>query len=193
MTLMSAVNPNVANSRSQQEYPTLPESAEALEFNESGNGDGGGGNEARPYNPDQGRRAIVIVMGMVSALVALSIIGMAFMQGSWWYSYPADQALDRESRSRLEMVRDEVDAHEVDASGAVPQVVTWLDVALNSYTDPTAVRNYLLTAQESLKATGDPKLVEAARELQEIIQAIRPVPLWETTTPRPAPTFEWQQ
>ena len=111
---------------------------------------------------------------------------MAFTQGSWWYYYPGDQPLDRESRTHLEMVRDQVDAH-----GTVPQVVRWLNAALDPNTDPTAVRNHLLAAQEALNATGDPSLVEAAGELREIMQAIRPVSLVEETiTPSPLSTLE---
>lgn len=193
MTLTSAVNPNAANFL-QSENATSPENAEELEFYENeeewedweewdeGDEDGG---EARPYNPSQGRRAIVIVMGMIAALIVLSLVVMAFTQGSWWYYYPGDQALDRESLARLEMVRNQVDAH-----GAVPQVLRWLNAALDPNTDPTAVRNHLLAAQEALNATGDPTLIEAAGELRVIIQAIRPISPVETITPSPLPTLE---
>lgn len=193
MTLTSAVNPNAVNF-TQPENSTSPENAEEWEFYENEDeweeweewdeGDENGG-EARPYNPSQGRRAVVIVMGVISALIVLSIIGMAFTQGSWWYSYPGDQPLDRESRTRLEMVRDQVEAH-----GTVPRVVRWLNAALDPHTDPTAVRNHLLVAQEALNATGDPTLVEAAGELRVIMQAVRPVSLVETMTPSPLPTLE---
>lgn len=191
MTLTGAVNPNAASFYSQLENSTSPENTEETEFYENGEeweewdeGDEDEG-EARPYDPSQGRRVIVIAMGMISALIVLSIIGMALTQGSWWYSYPGDQALDRASRARLEMVRDKVDAH-----GTVPQVVRWLNVALDPYTDPTAVRNHLVAAQEALDATGDPTLIEAAGELRVIVQAVRPISLVETITPPPLSTLE---
>ena len=65
------------------------------------------------------------------------------------------------------------------------EVVVWLETALDPETDPTAVRNYLITAHEVLKASDDPQLIEAARELQAIIQEIR----LETVTPYLAPTL----
>jgi hypothetical protein len=182
MAIIGAVNPgavNAANSCSQQEYPPALEDAEAPQFIDSQS-------EASPRSPSWGRRAVVVVMGMVVAGVALTVIGATFMQGTWWYSYPGDQALDHEFRVRLEALRDEVDAN-----GAVPQVVTWLNAALDPNTDPTAVRNYLLTAQEALRATADPRLVEVASELQVILRAVRPVSPSEVITPCPIPTIEW--
>ncbi|MCK4316507.1 MAG: hypothetical protein KAX24_12125, partial [Anaerolineae bacterium] len=142
--------------------------------------------EPRPSIPGRGRRILVIVMGMIVAGVVLSIIGLTFAQGSWWYTYGTDQALDHETRARVEAIRDEVDA-----GGSAPEAVVWLNAALDPNAHPTDIRTYLLAAQEALKATGDPKLAEAAEELQAIIQMIRPVPLWETTTPRPVSTLEW--
>jgi hypothetical protein len=191
MTLTSAVNPNAASFYSQPENATSPENAEEWEFYEDGeeweewDEDDEGESEPRPYNPSQGRRAAVVAMGMIAALVVLAVVGMTFVQGSWWYSYPGDQALDRESRVLLEMVRDEVDA-----LGTAPQVVRWLNVALSPDTDPTAVRNHLIAAQQALEATGDPTLIEAARELLEIIQVLRSVSPVETITPLPVPTLE---
>ncbi len=162
MTLMNTVNPESVN-------PAIP----CRE-------------EASPRSPNRGRRAVVIVMGMILAGVVFSIIGPAFVQGSWWYSYGTDRALDRASQVRVEAIRDEVDA-----DGSAPEAVVWLNAALDPNAHPTDIRTYLLAAQEALKATGDPKLAEAAEELQAIIQMIRPAPLWETTTPRPVPTLEW--
>ncbi len=189
MTLTSAVNSNVANFYSQPKDSMSLENAEETEFyeyeEEWEEWDEDDEGEPRPYSPSQGRRAAVVVMGMISALVVLAVIGMTFVQGSWWYSYPGDQALDRESRARLEMVRDEVDAH-----GTMPQVVRRLDVALNPDTDPTAVRNHLLTAQKALEATGDPTLMEAAQELLAIVQTLRSASPVETITPLPLPTLE---
>jgi hypothetical protein len=181
MTLMSAVNQKSVNpcpnlcQREGQPQPMTPASPETLE---SG--------EATLRSSGRGRRAIVIVMGMILAGVTLTIVGLAFIEGSWWYSYTTDQALNRESRARIEAIRDEVDA-----SGAMPEVVTWLSAALDPNADPTTVRNYLVTAQETMGATGDPRLAEAVRELRGIIQTIRSAPLWETTTPRPVPTLGW--
>jgi hypothetical protein len=125
-------------------------------------------------------------MGMILAGVSFIVIGLTFAQGSWWYTYGTDRALDRTSRARVEAIRDEVDA-----SGAMPEVVTWLDAALNPNAHPTDVRTCLVAAQEALETTGDPRLAQAARELWAVIQAIRPAPLWETPTPRPEVTLEW--
>lgn len=189
MALTSAVNPNAASFYSQFENSTSSEeSAEDWEFYEDGEEWeewDEGASEPRPYNPSHARRAAVIAMGMVVALLVLAVVGMTFVRGSWWYSYPGDQALDRESRARLEMVRDKVDAY-----GTVPQVVRWLNVALNPDTDPTAVRNHLLAAQEALDATGDPTLMEAAQELLALVQTLRSVSPVETITPLPLPTLE---
>ncbi len=142
--------------------------------------------EATPRSPGWGRHVGVIVLGAILALAACGVIGVAFVQGSWWYSYGTDRALDRESQARVEAIRDEVDA-----SGVAPEAAMWLDAALDPNTDPTTVRTHLLSAQEILEAAGDPKLAGAVKELRAIIQTIRPVPLWETTTPRPVPTLEW--
>lgn len=176
---------NAADSYPQQECSTLPEIKETPEL-ENGNEDGGWANRARPYSPGRGRRAVVVVMGMIIAGAVLAVVGMTFMQGSWWYSYPTDQALDRASRTRLDIVR-----NEVDANGTVPEVLRWLNTALDPGTDPSTIRYCLLTAQEALKATGDPKLIEAARELRAIIQATQSGPISEeATTPHPVPTLE---
>lgn len=142
--------------------------------------------EASPRRLGRGQRIAVVVLGIILAGAACVIIGLAFVQGSWWYSYMTDQALDYESRARVEAIRDEVDA-----SGTAPEAVMWLNAALESNADPTTVRSHLLAAQEVLEAAGDPKLAEAVRELQEIIQTIRPRHFGMTTTPRPAPTLEW--
>ncbi len=153
----------------------IPTNAEELEFE-----------EARPHGPGRARRIGIVVLGVILAGVACVIIGLAFVQGSWWYSYGTDRTLDHESRARVEAMREEMGG-----SGAPPEAVKWLNAALDPNAHPTDVRTYLLTAQEVLEATDDPKLAEAVRELQAIIQAIRPTPLWETTTSRPVPTLEW--
>ncbi len=142
--------------------------------------------EAAPRGLGRGRRVGVIVLGVILVGAACVIIGLAFVQGSWWYSYGTDRALDQASLVRVEAIRDEVDA-----GGSVPEAVVWLNAALDPNAHPTDIRTYLLAAQEALKATGDPKLAEVAEELQAIIQMIRPAPLWETTTPRLVSTLEW--
>lgn len=134
----------------------------------------------------RGRRVSVIILGVILAGVACGIISLAFVQGSWWYSYGTDRALDHESRALVEAIRDDVDS-----SGAAPEAVPWLNAALDPNAHPTDVRTYLLTAQEALEAADDPKWAEAVGELRAIIQTIRPAPLWETTTPHPMSTLEW--
>jgi len=142
--------------------------------------------ETEPRSPGRWRRIGVVALGVLLAAVACTIIGLTFVQGSWWYTYGTDRALDDASRARVEAIRDEVDA-----SGDVPGVATWLDAALDPNTHPTDVRAYLLAAQEALQASGAPQWAGAVEELRAIIQTIRPAPLWETTTPRPMPTLEW--
>lgn len=142
--------------------------------------------EPRPLIPGRGRRILVIVMGMIVAGVVLSIIALTLTRGSWWYTYGTDQALDHETRARVEEIRDEVDA-----SGAFPEVVAWLNGALDPDAHPTDIRTCLLTAQVTLEAADDPRWAEALGELRAIIQMIRPAPPWETTTPYPVSTLEW--
>jgi len=130
---------------------------------------------------------------MFLAIAAIAIIGLAFSQGSWWYAYGTDQALGSEARARVETIRDEVEAGGM-ASGAV----TWLDAALEPGIHPTDVRAYLIAAQEELEAGGDPNLIEAAQELQAVIELIRPTvkqpsSLEATSTLYPVPTLEWSQ
>ncbi|MBL7064144.1 MAG: hypothetical protein ISS49_08065 [Anaerolineae bacterium] len=137
-------------------------------------------------SPGRGRRVGVIILGVILAGVTCGIIGLAFVQGSWWYSYGSDHALDRETRARVEAIRDDVDS-----SGAAPEAVPWLNAALGPNAHPTDVRTYLLTAQKALEAADDPKWAEAVGELRAIIQTIRPAPLWETITPHPMSTLEW--
>lgn len=136
--------------------------------------------EIVPFTPRVGRRIVVVFLGLLMIGATLVITLMAFVRGSWWYSYGSDQSLDASARMRVEAVRDEVRT-----VSTVPEVVVWLEAALDPKTDPTAVRNYLITAHEALKASDDPRLVEAARELQAIIRGIRP----ETVTPYLAPTL----
>jgi hypothetical protein len=144
--------------------------------------------EAGPHRSKRGRRITIIVLSVILIGAACGIMGLAFVQGSWWYTYGDDQALDRDSRARLERTRDAVAD-----SGAAPHVVTLLNAALDPDTAPTDARTYLLAAQEALEASDDPQLAQVTGELQEVIQKIRPAPLWETSTPRPLPDLEWSQ
>jgi hypothetical protein len=153
------------------EYPELVEDEE-LPLEEGG----------APLAPRRGRRTIVFVLGILLAGVVLVITLTAFVGGSWWYSY-GDIPMDASARTRVEAIRDEVRA-----AGTAPEVVMWLDAALDPGTNPTDARSYLTTARGALKASDDPKLVEAAEELRaiiQIIQGIRSV----TVTPHPIPTL----
>jgi hypothetical protein len=131
---------------------------------------------AEPRRLGWQRRVVVIALGAILATMACGIVGIAFVQSTPWYSYGTDRALDRASRAHVEAIR-----HEVDATGMAAEAVTWLDAALDPQVDPTTVRTYLLAAQEKLRASDDPVLAGAAQELQAIIHAIRPAPLWETS------------
>ena len=139
-----------------------------------------------PRSPGRGRRIAVIALGTVLAVMACDVIGVAFVQGSWWYAEGTDRALDDESRARVEALRDEVDAY-----AAVPEAVMWLNAALEPSAHPTDTRAYLLEAQEVLEAIGDPELAEVARELRTIADTIRPSGVTVTTTPYTAPTVVW--
>ena len=138
--------------------------------------------EAIPRGPGRAWRIIVTVLAVVLTVAACGIIGVAFVQGSWWYSYGTDRALDYKSLSQIEAIKDDLEA-----SGAAPEAVTWLNAALEPNADPSMIRAYLASAQEALEETGDPELAEAARELETIIESIRPTGL----DPYPAPTLEW--
>jgi hypothetical protein len=136
--------------------------------------------------PQRERRLIVVVLGATLAVMACAVLGLAFVQGSSWHYYGTDRALDRQARARVEAIRDAVEARD-----GVSEVVTWLDGALDPGTDATAVRLYLLAAQETLKTSGDPRLVEAAEELQAVIETIRLSSFSAPTKPYPASTLEW--
>jgi len=155
--------------------PVSPASMEELVPGETG---------PRPWG--RGWRTGIIMLGAVLAAVACAIIGLAFVQGSWWYSYGTDRALDRESRARIEAIRDELSAR-----GVVPDAVAWLDAALRPDAHPSDTRAYLLSAQEVLKAADDPQLTEVAIELRAIIRTVQQYPQKYTATPRPMPTLEW--
>jgi hypothetical protein len=127
--------------------------------------------EARPRGAGRGRRTLVVAMGVLVATVVMITLGLTLARGSGWHMYFGDLPLDADSRARVEAIREEVEA-----SGKAPDAVRWLDAALASGTDATAVRLHLINAQEALEATGDADLAEAAQELRAIIQEIRPGP-----------------
>jgi hypothetical protein len=136
--------------------------------------------------PTWGRRAIVIVMGLILIGVAASVLVMTYLEGSWWYTYESDQALDAAARARVVAVRDEVNA-----LGDMPEVVAWLNVALNPDAHPTDVRTSLMVAQQALQEAGDPHLMEAVFELREVIQSIRGDSLKPTTADEFEPKLAW--
>jgi hypothetical protein len=142
--------------------------------------------EAKPHRSVRGRRIAVTVLGATLAAIVCSIVGVALVQSSWWYSYGRDRALSHESWTRVERIRDEIQA-----CGAAPEAAIWLEAALDPHADPTTVRTCLLAAQEALGATDDPELVEAISELRAVIATIRPSHVGLTTTPRLVPTVEW--
>jgi hypothetical protein len=98
----------------------------------------------------------------------------------------SDPGLSPESQSRLEALREEVDA-----VGTAPEAVEWMCDALDPNADGTSVLAYLRAAQKALEAADDPKLAGAVGELREIIQTVRPIPIRQTATPRPVYTLEW--
>ena len=133
------------------------------------------------------RRAVVTVLATLLTVATITIISLAFVQGSWWYAYGTDRDLDNKSRARVEAIRDEEDA-----SGAAPKAVMWLNAALELDTHPSDVRTYLLAALEMLEAADDQKLAKAANELRAIIETIRQ-PYFERVieiTPYSVPTSE---
>lgn len=142
--------------------------SETLEFKKSS-----------PHRLGRGWRVGVIVLGMILIGATCGIIGLAFVQGSWWYTYGTDRPLDQETRARVEAIRDEVDT-----SGLATEAVMWLDAAMEPNADPTAVRFRLIEAQEILEAVDDLELTEATKELRAIIQTTRSATLNETVTPR---------
>jgi hypothetical protein len=142
--------------------------------------------EARPRSPELGWRIVIVALGAILILVACGIIVVALGQSTWAISDLSDPGLSPESRTRLELLREEVDA-----VGTAPEAVEWMGDALDPNADGTSVLAYLRAAQKALEAADDPKLAEAVGELREIIQAMRPIPIRETATPRPMYTLEW--
>jgi hypothetical protein len=142
--------------------------------------------EASPRSPGLGWRIGIMALGVILAVVACGTIAVALGQSTWAISNIADPGLNPEARSRLEVLRDKVDAE-----GTAPEAVGWMNDALDPNADGTSVLAYLRAAQKALEAADDPKLAEAVKELKAIFQIMRPTPIRKTTTPRPMLTLEW--
>jgi hypothetical protein len=145
--------------------------------------------EASPRSLGLGWRIVIVALGAVLIVVACGIIVVALGQSTWAITDLSDPGLSPESRSRLEALREEVDA-----VGTAPEAVEWMGDALDPNADGTSVLAYLRAAQKALEAADDPKLAEAVGELREIIQTMRPIPIRQTATPIPVfplPTLEW--
>ena len=142
--------------------------------------------ETRPRSPGLGWRIGIIALGAILTVAACGIVVVALGQSTWAISNLADPGLNPEARSRLEALRDEVDA-----IGTAPDAVGWMNDALDPNADGTSVLGYLRAAQKALEATDDPQLAEAVKELKAIFQIMRPTPIRKTTTPRPMITLEW--
>jgi hypothetical protein len=142
--------------------------------------------EASPRSPGLGGRIVIIALGVILAAVACGFIVVAFGKSTWAISDMIDPGLNHESRSRLEAIREKVDAR-----GTAPEAVGWMDEALDPNADGTSVLAYLRAAQKALEKADDPKLAEAVKELREIIQTMRPSPIRKTATPLSIPTLAW--
>jgi hypothetical protein len=143
--------------------------------------------EASPRSPALGWRIGIIALGVILTIVACGVIVVALGQSTWAIYDMTDPGLSPEARSRLEAVRDEVDAR-----GTAPKAVEWMGDALDPNAAGTSVLAYLRAAQKALEAADDPKLAEAVSELQEIIQTMgRPTPIRKTATPFLVPALEW--
>jgi lambda repressor-like predicted transcriptional regulator len=125
-----------------------------------------------------GRR---VGLGVIIAGVVLIVVFLAFVEGSWWYPVATDRALDEAARAQVVNVRDRVAM-----VGSAPQAIVWLDLALSHDTHPSDVRAYLLSARHELAAKDDDRLTASIRELDAVIDRIRPV-LIEATTSSPYP------
>ncbi|NIO71791.1 MAG: hypothetical protein GTN71_22880 [Anaerolineae bacterium] len=142
--------------------------------------------ETSPRSPGLGWRIGIIASGVMLAVMACGLVVVALGQSTWAISKMGDPGLSPESRSRLEALR-----AEVDAIGTAPEAVEWMGDALDPNADGTSVLAYLRAAQKALEMADDPKLAEAVKELREIIQTMRPIPIRQTATPFLVPTLEW--
>ncbi len=180
MTVISGVNPRLIDGDDIHQPEKIPADLDGVEVLEPD------GYDPSPRIPTWGRRATVIVMGLVLVGVAASVLAMTYLEGSWWYTYDSDQALDAAARARVVTVRDDVNA-----LGDMPEVVAWLNAALNPDAHPTDVRTSLMVAQQALQEADDLRLTEAAYELRAVIQLIRGDSLEPTTTDEFEPKLEW--
>jgi hypothetical protein len=132
------------------------------------NAEGSGNMTDERSTPTKGRRTIVILMSVILATAACSIIGATLIRGTWWYSYPTDQPLDESSLARLESL-----IHGLHSSSDAVEAIAWLNAAAESNADPSAVWAYLIEAKSILSASNEPALQAAAEEIELIIQSIR--------------------
>lgn len=122
------------------------------------------------------RRVIVAILGTLLTIAVCVILGATFVQGSWWYAYSTDRLLDDEAIARVEAIHDLAEA-----SGVTPEAVRALEAALEPSVHPSDVRMHLILAQETLRRSDVPELVEAAQELAEIIQTMQRPPGYSAT------------
>ncbi|RLC68016.1 MAG: hypothetical protein DRI48_00725 [Chloroflexi bacterium] len=167
-----------------QHQPRLTD-AEPLVFNGQINHRGAGNDEPDVGISERNRRVIVILLAVTLGGVALTLMGLAFVRGSWWYSYGTDQPLDHRDRARLEAIRDQLDD-----SGKMPDVVAWLDAALVPNADPSEVRYRLTAAWETLRGADDPALTGVVQDLRAIISAVQGGTIPYVATPTPVPTID---
>ena len=144
--------------------------------------------EARSRGSGRARRVGIIVLGTILVVALCVVVAVGFVESSWWYFQMGDRPLTNDCRAHVKAVRDEVAA-----DGAAPDAVAWLDAALGSNSDPTAVRAYLLSAQETLEAAGDPALTRAAEEIEAIILTLQAGGSSREDTPYPVPTLVWKE
>lgn len=123
---------------------------------------------AERSTPTRGRRTIVILMSVILATAACSIVGATLLRGTWWYSYPTDHALDEGLLAQLESL-----TRRLNSSSAAAEAIGWLNAAADPNADPSAVWAYLVEAKSILSASNEPALQEAATEVELIIQSIR--------------------
>ena len=112
-----------------------------------------GGSVDALYGPRRSSRSKQIVscaVAIAMMVVGCLVIGIAMIQGSWWYPMMTDRELSREQRAQLHAVRDEIAE-----SGTAPQSLVWFDVALSANTDPTHVLEALVEAHSVLKDCGE--------------------------------------
>jgi hypothetical protein len=122
-----------------------------------------------------------MALGVIVVGAAVGIVGLAFVQGSWWHPLATDLALDEPARGKVAAVRERVAL-----AGSAPQALVWLDLALARDSHPSDVRAYLSAARDELVAADDDRLVVSIRELDVLIDSIRH-PTMDATAPSPYP------